>query len=107
MKRADVELPGRWETEFTIAVTWGLVGNGKRMAQLLVRAMERNKKCYLYNPIEHDMAMLYDYLGASLHQIGKHDEAKSAWKYALEIELAKEESKQNKSRVAILSRMSV
>jgi glycosyltransferase involved in cell wall biosynthesis len=103
--RLEKELPNRWETRYILAMAYGLLGDSKTSSNLLVEALTPNKEIYVYNPFEQDIATIYDFIGASLFASKKTNEAKIAWKYALDLELKKPEKDQSKKRIEILKRM--
>lgn len=104
--KMDKELPGRWETKYTLAMSWGMLGDAETSANFLVECLTPNKEIYIYNPFQQDIATIYDFIGASLYASNKKDEAKIAWKYSLDLEKAKPEKEQSEKRIKILERMS-
>lgn len=104
--KAEKELPNRWETKYTLAMAFGMLGDAETSANYLVECLTPNKEIYLYNPYEQDVATIYDFIGASLFAAKKVNEAKIAWKYALDLELKKPEKEQSNKRINILKRMS-
>ncbi len=105
--KTEKELPNRWETKYTLAMAWGMLGDAETSANFLVECLTPNKEIYVYNPYQQDIATIYDFIGASLFAAKKVNEAKIAWKYALDLELKKSEKDQSQKRINILKRMVV
>lgn len=103
-RSAEKEMPGRWETALYLGITWALSGEVNTSLKCFLSALEHKTFESIYNPLEFDSAMIYDYIAAGLQSKGSVDEAKAIWQKYVEIESKKPPEIQNKNRLEFLKK---
>ena len=104
--RADALIPDRWETARALGGFYYLQGHYKRALPLLVRALGGNKRHYMYEPMQKNLADTWDMIANCFYKLSRFEESFDAWTRASEIEIDPEKIKFFKHKASLVRRLS-
>lgn len=83
LRKAEKELPGRWETSMLIGLTYMQFGQWAKAAKALVGSFNQNTQIYEFNPFEKKRGEIWNLIATCLFNLKKFKESGQAWEEAL------------------------
>ncbi len=84
--RADALIPDRWETARALGGFYFMQGNYKKCLPFLVRALGGNKRHFMYEPMQQNLADTWDMIANAFAKLDRFQESFEAFSRASEIE---------------------
>jgi len=103
--KADALLPGRWETALLHGSNYMAIQFYRKALDWFVRALEKNKKAYIFNPFQRDGTMLWDYIATCFIRLQKYPEASQSLEQAIKYTTNKERVDYLKTKLSFVSKL--
>jgi len=101
LKKADKEMPNRWETKKARGLTYLFLYDYEKAVQFLIYSMEGPKEKVIYSPMAFDLFDTWDKVSTCFRRLNRHQECLVALKRALECAKTSELTDNIKQRIKI------
>ena len=101
--KAEEEIQNRWETRYILASAYAAAGWTTKATEYFTTCFDLNEKKHVYNPLEQNLATIWETIGMCFFTAGNMAKANIAWNRAITIEKSHGEKNRNDKRIEFLS----